>query len=379
MPPTASRLVVAVVFAVSSLAIAATTASAVPDTGACALVPSEGTDPNPVGTILEAVDATDDGTVWAAGGHVVGPVSRPYVQRWNGTSWAEQRLDLPKGAIGLSSLYDVKAFAPNDVWAVGSWMGEDPLVQHWDGRRWSAVTTPEIGGTEAILTGVDGTSSNDVWIVGQRRVDQQEHALVLHGGLAGFRIVPPPDASVLHAVAMYLDGTPVVAGWRINDEGFADGFIAHLTGSTWQEEATPEKEESNAFLFGLAVGRNRVWAVGFTNVSPDGDSPFTLERDQGGWRELDEPDVGPSTRLVSVGWGDAGTVAVGVVSDQGSSRAVALRLDGRAWTPIAGAGSQPPDALADVAVAGQDIWAVGRAVVVGATYGVPSARIYSCG
>jgi hypothetical protein len=73
-----------------------------------------------------------------------------------------------------------------------------------------------------------------------------------------------------------------------------------------------------------------------------------------------------------------GTVAVGSVSAGGSSRAIALRA-ANGWTAVSGAGSEPPDTLAGVALDGAAIWAVGRAVVVGATYGVPSARVYSCG
>lgn len=378
MRPTASRLVIAVAFAVSSLAIAATTASAT-DVSSCSLVASEGTDPNPLGTILEAVTVADDGTVWAVGGHVVGPVSSPYVQRWDGTSWTEQKLDLPEGPIGLSSLYDVKSFAPDDVWAVGSWMGEHTLVEHWDGTRWSAVTMPKLGGSENILTGIDGMSSDDVWIVGQRRVDDQEHGVVLHGGLGGFEVVPPPDAAVLHDVAIRADGSPVVAGWRIGADGFAEAVIAGSAGGTWRDEPTPEKEEQNVFLFGLAVQGPTTYAVGFTNASPNGDTPITLRRSGARWTEMPEPDLGASTRLVSVASDAAATVAVGVVSDAGSSRAVAIRWDGDAWRSVPGAGSQPPDALANVALHDGEIWAVGRAVVVGATYGVPSARVYSCG
>ena len=379
MRPTASRLAAVIVLAVASLAIAATSLGAGGLSG-CTLVASEGTDPNPLGTILEAVAVDDEGDVWAAGSHVVGPISSPFMQRWDGTKWIAQELDLPEGPIGLSSLYDVQAFGSDDVWAVGSWMGEDPLIQHWDGARWSAVPAPDLGGTEGILTGIDGTGPDDMWIVGQHRVDDQEHAIVLHGGLAGFAIVPPPDAAVLHAVAVRTDGTPVVAGWRINDEGWADAVVSARAGNGWRDEDTPEQEESNnVFLFGLAVHRDTTWAVGFVNASPDADTPVTFQRGPDGWTQMPNPDLGGSTRLVSIASGEAGTVAVGVVSAGGSSQAVAIRWDGEAWTPIPGAGSQPPDALADVAVTRSGIWAVGRAVVVGATYGVPTARVYSCG
>jgi hypothetical protein len=76
---------------------------------------------------------------------------------------------------------------------------------------------------------------------------------------------------------------------------------------------------------------------------------------------------------------EQGTVAVGSVSTDGSSRAIALRATDGGWTAVPGAGSEPPDTLAGVALDGASIWAVGRAVVVGATYGVPAARVYSCG
>ena len=380
MRPTALRLAAVIVLAIASLAIAATGLGAAAELSGCTLVASEGTDPHPLGTILESVAVDDHGDVWAAGSHVVGPISSPYMQRWDGTSWTAQKLDLPEGPIGLSSLYDVKAFGSDDVWAVGSWMGENPLVQHWDGKRWSAIAVPDLGGTEGILTGIDGTGPSDMWIVGQHRVDDQEHGIVLHGGLAGFTIEPPPDAAVLHAVAIRKDGSPVVAGWRINDEGWADAVVSARVGDVWRDEATPEQEESNnVFLFGLAVHGGTMWAAGFVNASPNADTPVTFMRRAEGWTQTPEPDLGGSARLVSIASDDAGTVAVGVVSADGFSRAVAIRWDGEAWTPIAGAGSQPPDALADVAVTGSSIWAVGRAVVVGATYGVPSARVYSCG
>jgi hypothetical protein len=380
MRPTALRLACALAAAVAALSLAATTVTAAGDLAACSLVASEGTDPDPLGTILEAVTVADDGDVWAVGSHVVGPISSPYAQRWDGDGWTKQQLDLPEGPIGISSLYDVEAFGPDDVWAVGSWMGEDPLVQHWDGTRWQAVAVPELAGTEGILTGVDGTGPQDVWISGQRRADGQEHAVVLHGGLGGFQIVPPPDAAVLHDVAIGADGTPVVAGWRIDEaSGFAQAVIAARVGDTWRTEPTPVQEGRNVFVFGLAVQGGSMWAVGFSNASPDGDTPVTYRRGPDGWTELPAPDLGPSTRLVSVASDRSGTVAVGVVSEGGSVRSVAIRSDGDAWSSVPGAGSQPPDALGGVAVDDGQIWAVGRAVVVGATYGVPAARVYSCG
>jgi hypothetical protein len=378
MRPTPLRLLVVLAASVALLAVAASGVFAAGDLSACTLVASEGSHPSPVGTILEAVDATG-GQTWAVGGHVVGPVSSPFIQRWDGRAWAEQKVQVPPGPIGISSFYAVKAFSTSDVWAVGSWMGDDPLVEHWDGHRWSLVTVPSFGGTENILTGIDGTSSTDLWLVGQRQYAAEMHGVVLHGGTQGFRIVTPPDVAVLHDVAM-LDGQPLVDGWRIGSDGFAAPVVAARAGETWRDEPVPAEQGRNVFLTGLAVGiGGAAWAVGWSDDSPNGDTPVTYQRGAGGWTAVAVPDQGGSARLVSVAADQQGTVAVGSVSAGGSSRAVALRAADGGWTAVSGAGSEPPDTLAGVALDGASIWAVGRAVVVGATYGVPSARVYSCG
>jgi hypothetical protein len=184
---------------------------------------------------------------------------------------------------------------------------------------------------------------------------------------------------VLHDVAM-LDGQPLVEGWRIGGDGFAAPVIAGRVGETWRDEPIPAEPGRNVFLTGIAVGiGGAAWAVGWSDDSPNGDTPVTYQRGAGGWTAVAVPDQGGSARLVSVAADQQGTVAVGSVSAGGSSRAVALRAADGGWTPVAGAGSEPPDTLAGVALDGASIWAVGRAVVVGATYGVPSARVYSCG
>jgi hypothetical protein len=378
MRPSPLRLLVILAAAAALLGVAASGVFAAGDLSACTLVASEGTKPNPVGTILEGVDAVD-GQAWAVGGNVVGPVSSPLIQRWDGKRWTEQKFPVPPGPIGISSFYAVKAFSASDVWAVGSWMGDDPLVEHWDGHRWSLITVPSFGGTENILTGIDGTSSTDLWLVGQRQYAAQMHGVVLRGGTQGFQIVTPPDVAVLHDVAM-LGTQPLVEGWRIGSDGFAEPVIALGTGTTWQEEVVPAEQGRNIFLTGISVDAGgAAWVVGWSDDSANGDTPVTYERGSGGWQPVAVPDQGGSARLVAVASDQEGTVTVGSVSVGGSSRAVALRATDAGWTPVPGAGSQPPDTLASVALDGADIWGVGRAVVVGATYGVPSARVYSCG
>jgi hypothetical protein len=119
--------------------------------------------------------------------------------------------------------------------------------------------------------------------------------------------------------------------------------------------------------------------VGFSNDSPNRDTARTFQRAGDAWQEVSVPDLEGSARLVDVATDASSTAAVGQVLVGGINRALALRATDTGWQEIAGAGDNPPDTLSGVALQGGKVWAVGRGVVTGATYGVPSARIYACG
>ena len=76
---------------------------------------------------------------------------RGFVVRWDGASWRVARLlDRP------SSLEDVVAASPSDVWAVGS-RGNRPLVLRRVGTVWHASQAPDVRGS---FTTIDGTPNN---------------------------------------------------------------------------------------------------------------------------------------------------------------------------------------------------------------------------
>jgi len=375
------RLPMATLLAIVALGVAAGGGFASSGLDVCTLAPRQSDGPEQIGTILESVSVAGRDDIWAVGSNVVGGGSSPFAERWNGITWKPLHLDVPQGHTSISSLYDVKAFAPDDVWAVGSLRGTDPLIQHWDGRSWMNVATPAIAGTERILTGVDGTSAEDLWVVGQRRDKGQMRGIILHRTSAGWQTVTPPSGTaVLHDVAMLPSGVPLVAGWSIDPEGFAQALLATGNGDAWTRETVPPTPEHNVFVLSLAVGSpGAVWAVGFSNDSPNGNTPVTMRRGDDGWTPVAVADQGGSARLSSVATGPAGTVAVGQVTTDGRTRALAIRLSDDGWVPIPGAGDQPPDSLAGVALDDADVWAVGRYTTAGGTYGIPTARVYSCG
>ncbi|MBI4815968.1 MAG: hypothetical protein HY791_06920 [Deltaproteobacteria bacterium] len=72
-----------------------------------------------------------------------------------------------------ADLWGVFCAAPDDVWAVGGGARrvEDATVLHYDGIRWERMSTPELQHPNVFsFFKVWGTSSRDVYVVGQRGV-----------------------------------------------------------------------------------------------------------------------------------------------------------------------------------------------------------------
>jgi hypothetical protein len=179
-----------------------------------------------------------------------------------------------------------------------------------------------------------------------------------------------------------------VTGWSIGPQGFAHGVIASYAKQVtspanpqpWSVADIPNDPSENLFVLGIAsASPGGAWAVGFSNDGPNRDTVHTYHRTGDAWQEVPVPDLGGSAKLVAVATDAQGTVAVGQVLLNGINRALALRATDTGWQEVPGSGDNAPDTLAGVALRDGNVWAVGRGVVTGATYGVPSARVYACG
>ena len=109
---------------------------------------------------------------WAVGGlsrrHVI---SAPLAMRWNGRTWQRTPMPAPSRDTSLSG---VAAISPSNVWAVGSYgfaRGQHfltrTLIEHWNGRRWRIVRSPNPSPADDELDGIAGSSASDIWAVGQ--------------------------------------------------------------------------------------------------------------------------------------------------------------------------------------------------------------------
>lgn len=257
------------------------------------------------------------------------------------------------------TLNAVAAISPTYAWAVGGVvrLGGDtggetisgtPLVERWNGSRWSVVPSPR---TSGVLTDVAATSSRDAWAVGF--VPRTERPLVLHWNGRGWGSVElPADVAATDAVAA-LSPRDV---WLVGG-----GEVWHWNGRRWERLY----RKGDVDLADLVVLSHRdVWVVG-TTPGTDLGKALMLHWDGRHWRRF--------TRGPTRGSDDAWLLSVGASSgadvwagggehmEELSPPAIGplmLHWDGKRWTgaSVSGSGETEFDGIASPP--GGDVYAV---------------------
>lgn len=176
---------------------------------------------------LWGVTATGANDVWAVGNNGAGAM----VLHWDGTRW------LRVMRRQKAELFDVAALSPSDIWAVGSEGETRLLLVHWDGVRWRAyeVRPPAGDDMPVNLEGVAAVSGGDVWAVGGAHIAElngyDSDPIVLHWDGRRWSYVRPPhegEAS-LTAIAAASDGRVFTAGVDIFPFATEDGADSFVT------------------------------------------------------------------------------------------------------------------------------------------------------
>ena len=111
------------------------------------------------GSFLSAVAARSADDVWVVGSYLSTQTS---TEHWNGQRWAV----VPSPNVGAyNTLYSVCVVSHNDAWAVGGSSPNDVyILMHWDGTSWSLVNGPPANASA--LASVKAFATDDVWAVG---------------------------------------------------------------------------------------------------------------------------------------------------------------------------------------------------------------------
>jgi hypothetical protein len=228
------------------------------------------------------------------------------------------------------------------VWAVGyhGSVGDQekhrPLVEHWNGTKWSAVETPDVGISE--LDGVAVESSRSAWAVGRYLIGSGG-ALVEHWDGRSWKVIRNPRGARYGGGALL-----AVTVVRPNDAWAVGEGIQHWNGEHWRSVSVPDM-----YFFAVsATARNDVWAAGAGDGRTDDPKSRIAHWDGHAWEPVEVPDLGRLFGVTAVAKDDVWAVGL-------DGR---LHWDGRRWHT-----SPPADRsswLAVAAVASRDIWAVGH-------------------
>lgn len=367
LPP---AFLLAAVFASPAAALAAVGAE--PAVTGWTQVPSPS--PSDQGSYLTALATITPTDVWAVGA-AYRPTSTPgtLTEHWDGTAW--KVVPSPNFNQGYNELYGAAAISSTDVWAVGyhnvaEYGSEKTMALHWNGTAWSIVPTRNIGPDANMLKAVDGVASNDVWAVGLGHSSSAEvgRPLIQHWDGSRWSLSPSPNVGRGSSI---LTGVTAVAAddvWAVGSHDDAT-LIEHWDGTAWTVVSSPGGARPESALYAVsAAGPDDVWATG---ESYDNNASDTLVEhwDGSSWTVALSVDGNKSHNSLSgvQGFAGGGVWAVGTTYDPVavSYKTLTEHWDGAAWTIVPSPNPGPIyDYLIGVAgFQGGDVWAVGAAHV----------------
>jgi hypothetical protein len=157
---------------------------------------------NPPVTNLLSVAASSAREAWSVGYFTDGAntVEHTLVDHWDGRTWST--MVTPNTDCGVSNaLRSVASSSATNAWAVGihsdGHNNINPLIEHWDGSSWAIVPTPAVPGRDAALNAVTVIDSSDAWAVGLYVTDDgpstDPQTLTEHWDGRTWSVVPSPN------------------------------------------------------------------------------------------------------------------------------------------------------------------------------------------
>jgi hypothetical protein len=223
--------------------------------------------------ILNGIAAISDTDVWAIGTQWDGAgTAHSLTEHWDGTRWSVVSSADP--GTGGNVLFGVKAVASNSVYAVGQQSGsgfpDKALVEHWDGSKWSVLNSPADNTESLIGYGVTGNDSN-LNVAGIRENDTAPFTTMVAGGApSSLALQNTPNATGennLYAATTAADGSTYASGWSVDPAtGVYLSEILHGVNGQWSIDSTPNPGSgSNGFAGITAIPGGGLWAVGATS------------------------------------------------------------------------------------------------------------------
>ena len=202
----------------------------------------------------------------------------PLVEGWNGSAWSI--LTTPGPHDGF--YFAVSGSSARDVWAVGGILPknldvERPLTLHFDGKTWQSVPAPMPPGTKyALFDGVVSLSPTDAWAVGGSSKTGLYQNLIEHWNGKAWSIVPSPNAPGRQTQDLIgVSGSASNDVWAVGDGGVGRPIAMHWDGMTWRLVDVGRNFGPNAVLESVTSIGSQIVTAGY---DVDQNKPAVLAR-----------------------------------------------------------------------------------------------------
>jgi hypothetical protein len=226
------------------------------------------------------------------------------------------------------------ARSASDAWAVGSTSPNSasiqPLILHWNGRRWVRVPAAGVPGYAYVeLLSVAARSATDAWAVGEAQPAGSAalRPVIEHWNGRRWRLMASPKVppqTALSGVTVAPNGQAWAVGAPFTNS--RRGVVLHWTGRSWVTAATPATSTS-VLLDEVTVAGNSVWAVGTASGANGNFTPYALRWNGGRWARVRVPAVaeGGFECVIAVGHGEL------IAGGEASKGALYGLWNGRRW------------------------------------------------
>jgi hypothetical protein len=355
------------------------------------------TSPSPGnGNVLNAVSGVSSSDVWSVGWqYISGPTPYTLAEHFNGTAWSV--VTTPNPSSNGNQLFAVTQVSTKNAWAVGwqnmSSSGDgQALITHWNGTAWSQVTAPPLSGQFAYLYNVTAITATNVWAVGQS-IDansDQPTPLAEHWNGKKWSVVASPNLGTYGSKFYRVSGTAAddvwaVGGtWTSSQRNALLAFAEHWNGKKWSVVKIPNANSIDDVLNGLvAIAPDDAWTVG-DYYTGSIFRTFTEHWDGTTWKIVKSPDVGIGGDALfdMTAFSKTAVWAVGQVFAASSRTTLALKWGGQKWAVVKSpnlSGDNPDGFLGAAAIPGStDLWAVGGSNQPSGNYDLTLTARYSC-
>jgi len=304
---------------------------------------------------LAGVATASASSAWAVGYAGTGSGAKVLMLHYNGSKWS--RVTSPGVLTATGALTAITVVSARDAWAVGSTGGAShTLLLHWNGSRWSQVTSPAPVGNAA-LNAVTATAKGG-WAVGYyytppgSAIDYFPLVFRLAGAKWSRVATRLGGNAGLNGVAVDSASTTWATGSIV---GMLDGILARWNGSAWAWAHSFPVAGQYHELSGIAAGPGgTAFAVG--TDSSTSMVPISMKWTGKTWRKAIVS--APSwSELNAVAFAPGGTAWAAGATGLSRENTMIVRWNGKAWTRVASPGTGRLDGLAFSAASNG--WAVG--------------------